>query len=642
MFQEELGLEFTKLGKEIKEWTKNNIDNDFEFRENQFEIIYSIISNVIDKEDSKPTHIIEAPTGSGKSLILIICAGVLAEYYDLSSYILCSDLSLWKQYEDFIKGHKKIDDKFGRIKGQSGNNYECLKNKRSVRYGECRLAKISWDKLFNYYKAKQLKFECSSYCPYVKARKKAINSKVTLMTYQLYVRSVGTIKASDSKNPYTFNQRDVLFCDECHNIPNVVQNTFGITVRQKRIEDILTIWKYGISFANSLFGDNKTEKIVKECESLANTEKELNNRFIELFEGLKIENNSEEATYQNLINFSIFIQRIVTIADEIVDMFSGQIQNKEYITKENLIVYEKCEKIIRFANDLSTYLKVFDEDKGVEKKFLVRNIIKNDYDEDEFGRKCIAKYPYSITFGCALENFLVQNYFLNSSEHQIMTSATVGGHKSFIENCGIGAHLYDVLPSTFDYTKSPIYYLSRWKMSKAEKDKNFKYVKSAIYELCTRFKDYKGIIQTWTYDNAKKIFEDAPEEIQERMLLYNGSTAKQELLQFHKKSNKSTILLGPTLNEGIDLPGDECRFIIMMKMPYPYIGDNLVKAKMKLFESWYENETAKTVIQAIGRGNRSEDDWCLTYILDGCFGSLFNKTKDQFPMNIKNRLQFFT
>ena len=80
-------------------------------------------------------------------------------------------------------------------------------------------------------------------------------------------------------------------------------------------------------------------------------------------------------------------------------------------------------------------------------------------------------------------------------------------------------------------------------------------------------------------------------------------------------------------------------FIIIMKIPYPNLGDNLVLAKVKIFPRWYNSETSNTVIQAIGRGNRTPTDWCTTYILDGNFGQLYQETITQYPEELQKRIQ---
>ena len=54
----------------VLEWTNKYISNDFEFREHQLEAIVDIIGNIV--SDGNKNYIVEAPTGTGKSLINII------------------------------------------------------------------------------------------------------------------------------------------------------------------------------------------------------------------------------------------------------------------------------------------------------------------------------------------------------------------------------------------------------------------------------------------------------------------------------------------------------------------------------------------------------------------------------------------
>ena len=55
----------------ILDWVENNIGLNFSFRKYQLESIMFIIKSILN--DNRETSIIEAPTGSGKSLICIIC-----------------------------------------------------------------------------------------------------------------------------------------------------------------------------------------------------------------------------------------------------------------------------------------------------------------------------------------------------------------------------------------------------------------------------------------------------------------------------------------------------------------------------------------------------------------------------------------
>ena len=213
---------------------------------------------------------------------------------------------------------------------------------------------------------------------------------------------------------------------------------------------------------------------------------------------------------------------------------------------------------------------------------------------------------------------------IDTAPNRVMMSATIGGYDAFSEN--IGAKyleknfveneeiIYTVIPSTFNFDKSPVYFLNRYKMSYREKEQSLKSLKPIIYKICsTRYSNKRGMIQTGSYANAKEIYNDAPPEIKRRMLLYNNSKEKTQKITIHQMS-KNTILIGPTLVEGIDLPGEQCRFIIILKVPYPVITDEYVKRKAELFPLWYNSVTSNTIIQGIGRGNRFVDDYCVTYI----------------------------
>jgi Rad3-related DNA helicase len=62
------------------------------------------------------------------------------------------------------------------------------------------------------------------------------------------------------------------------------------------------------------------------------------------------------------------------------------------------------------------------------------------------------------------------------------------------------------------------------------------------------------------------------------------------------------------MSEGVDLKDDLSRFQVLVKIPYPYLGDPLVKKRMNKWSGWYSLQTAKKIVQAVGRSVRSYDD----------------------------------
>src|SRR6056297_1731268 len=90
------------------------------FINDQYDIVLKICDNVINGK--KRSTVIEAPTGTGKSIISMISALVLNRF-GKTGYIITSDLQLQKQYEEDFE---KFGFRWGSIKGV--DNYECTLN----------------------------------------------------------------------------------------------------------------------------------------------------------------------------------------------------------------------------------------------------------------------------------------------------------------------------------------------------------------------------------------------------------------------------------------------------------------------------------------------------------------------------------
>jgi Rad3-related DNA helicase len=92
------------------------------------------------------------------------------------------------------------------------------------------------------------------------------------------------------------------------------------------------------------------------------------------------------------------------------------------------------------------------------------------------------------------------------------------------------------------------------------------------------------------------------------------------------------------MTEGIDLKDDASRFQIICKVPFPYLGDKLIKKRMNKFPGWYNLQTAKTIVQATGRSVRNEKDHAVTYILDADFNRFLRNNERLFPKDFLNCL----
>lgn len=185
------------------------------------------------------------------------------------------------------------------------------------------------------------------------------------------------------------------------------------------------------------------------------------------------------------------------------------------------------------------------------------------------------------------------------------------------------------LPSTFPLQNRPVRYVPVEKLNRdtmANLAVQTKLLKR-IAAVMDHHSDEKGIIHTTTYNIAQMISD----RIRSPRLLIQEPGNREEILEKHLKSKNPTILVSPSMTEGVDLYDDLGRFNIVVKVPFANLGDNWVKARKETSRSWYDWTAMKDLVQAVGRTTRHEKDHSISYILDGSFEGLFNRSSHLFP-----------
>lgn len=637
-----------QIENQVQEWANNNLGL-FSFREHQLEYIVDIIYSIL---TDNHINLVEAPTGAGKSIMVIIMSGVLYDYYEKKSYILCSDLYLWDQYSKAIdKYHLK---KFGRIKGMKGN-YICDETDEDIAAAPCRLAMIPFTSLGNRDWALKNNWPCAISCQYVRERFRAINAGITLMPYQLwfeYMMICSGAYGSDSP----FKERQIIFCDECHKVPPLCQEARAINIDMHAIlndsHELLAYCKETdflldhLEFMKDVDIDKYLSQFQNVIEALLNTKKDEPESIRAALERFQ--------SYLDLYPVQCF-DAMRTLYE---DLSKENPDQKPKLSKREFKMYNLAQKMDKLSGNIDAYIdmvRLMNEEYSKDPIHTgyqnnpftgARYIVKTDNKvRDEVTGKIEWPENPVITLKFAKEDYLVYDILLKKSQYVVMLSATIGGHSAFDDNIGIK---YTVdkkstmfrIPSTFDFSTSPIYYIHGRKMSKEFISENFPINAAIINKILKSPKhaNEKGIIHTGSYKNAWDLKKLLDADVQDRIFIYNDSKEKQDILKKYAKS-KNGVLIGPTLTEGIDLPNDGCRFIIIFKIPYPYLGDELVKAKVSLFPKWYNSETSKSIIQGVGRGNRTPTDWCTTYILDGCFSRLYEETREQYAPEFRERIK---
>jgi len=216
------------------------------------------------------------------------------------------------------------------------------------------------------------------------------------------------------------------------------------------------------------------------------------------------------------------------------------------------------------------------------------------------------------------------------AEHYIISSATILNPQEYIELIG----LHDLLendeicilpqvPSTFPVDNRPVIDRTVGPLSRAGWEENMPKAVRAVEEI---LREERGnvAIHCHSYDHQKALFDNLPEDLRQRLIIHTRRDREERLREWMQSRGK--VFVSVAFNEGQDWKYDVCDAQILLKVPFPDLGDKRVKKRLDMGrQQWYNNQAMLEVIQAYGRAVRAEDDKARFYIVDGSFQRLVGK-----------------
>jgi Rad3-related DNA helicase len=142
--------------------------------------------------------------------------------------------------------------------------------------------------------------------------------------------------------------------------------------------------------------------------------------------------------------------------------------------------------------------------------------------------------------------------------------------------------------------------------------------------------EHKGIIHTVSYSRAERYrkYRELGDVIP---LISPSSRSTASMVSVFKASDPPAVLISPSVTTGYDFPDDECRYQIISKVPFPDTEGELQRKRARLFPSYHLYYAWQQLVQAAGRGVRSETDWCDTFIIDSHFEWLLRDYRKMAP-----------
>ena len=432
------------------------------------------------------------------------------------------------------------------------------------------------------------KTSCDS-CPYNGAKESFISGGISLTNFYLYILYA-------IYNPKLMDSRDarVLIVDEAHEFDDVMSDFITIKVTETSVK------KY--KFSNEY-------DIIRKLKAVKNI-----------------------ADYVEFLKF--YNGELVTTADEMGNGISSTPRNvksdKRDLKISKLLKTKNSDvKVMQLISDLKQqqlkidiFLKEFKENPN---NWVLETSYNEKLKQKEFSLEPIWSYDY-------LDKYVFSRY-----DMVFLMSGTILDKNLFCNLNGLDVTkaVYYSIPSPFPLRNRPIFYMPLGKMSYKSKEETFKRYIPYIQKLLDKYKNKKGIIHTNSFELANWIRNSITDD----RLIFHDSMNKDEMLKFHKDSDRPTVIVSPSMDTGVSFDNDSARFQIIAKVPYPSLASQKNKMRQSNNPDWYSWKTVAGLIQMTGRPVRSEMDYADTIIIDGGFGDVMKHSSHFIPEWIQEAIK---
>lgn len=527
---------------------------------------------------------VDAPTGSGKSVVGIVSARAMAKVDPEcdKSVVVSATNALVKQYErDFASLDRGVVPLFG------AENYSCSLRtemlKVPVTADRCyRKSRFFYDDGVS---GSQEEVDHCGKCAFLRSREGKLTDPVVVTNYAYFTVDRLYLETLAEMGVPTFGVRNLFVFDEAHLINEQFSNQCAIFFSSQKADEFMVDVRH-------VFGD---ESRLEQAYAAA---------FRILFENVRRQ----------------------TIGPRNVAKFLSTLM-KFYGTMCNVFMDRARQSALESDYDFYT---------AIQDKYR-RHLCKV---EDYF------KYGFEVAVTCdpIEESVSVKPIFVKgvygalSSKYNLFLSATMD--RSFMEQT------LAIDPKTSACVRAPYRFKKDDKKVRipsglpklnyqTTKDRD---VLRQLGEMCTQalaqHQHESGIVVTTSFALASEVA--ARLVTNHNVIVHRPGTKVDKLVDELRAAKEPTTLVSPSLFEGIDLPGEASRFQVLVKAPYYSLADKRITAIMHNYPGAYDRMTVMRLVQGLGRSTRYRGDRSTSYFLDRNLQKLFdsdhNAWKDQFEV----------
>ena len=190
--------------------------------------------------------------------------------------------------------------------------------------------------------------------------------------------------------------------------------------------------------------------------------------------------------------------------------------------------------------------------------------------------------------------------------------------------------------SAYAASRTPIQHVKTIRVDHRASEADMRMWVSRIDQILDQRTDRKGIILPVSYARCRFLVQHSRHA--DRMISHEARGVQDAVAKWRAASPPST-LVSPAIARGWDFPDDECRYILIGKIPFADGRTPVAKIRNAEDPEFAGFEAMQTVVQEAGRGTRSPTDWCEVFILDDHWGWFWSKNNKHAPEYFRKRLK---
>jgi Rad3-related DNA helicase len=232
--------------------------------------------------------------------------------------------------------------------------------------------------------------------------------------------------------------------------------------------------------------------------------------------------------------------------------------------------------------------------------------------------------------------------FWERFERVLLSSATFFDMPGLVRDAGLPEPWAKItVADTFPPDRAPVVLLSAARMGRNAAPQDMEKALAAVARVAAAHPSERGLIHANSYRLADALREGLPPETRRRLVFHDRLDRMDRFEAWKVNAKTDSVFVAVSMHEGLDLVGDLARWQIILKVPFPDLGDPWIERRRAEPDGseWYEARAVLDVLQAAGRIMRSADDRGATYIVDSHFDWLLRKNWRSVPEWFRKRIE---